>query len=146
MVKMTIRSDDKEIEFEGEKAEILDIYYEIMETSITFHAPKHTVPSKPVTKVETLKMKPPTDDDLIEYILSRPKYSHDIIEIEKHFLGKRIAARSYPSLYRTLANQLKRVRKKIEEEKQGEFEAIRTKARNLKRYAFHPRAMEKVFA
>ena len=145
MVKMKVKRGDREFEFEGEKAEILEIYRELTQITPAVHVTEHrrkTLEGKRVMP----NVKLPSDSDLIEYILSRPKYSHDIVEIQKCFFGVRMSSRANPSLYRRLANQLHRVRKSIEQTEKGEFETITGKAKNLKRYVFHPiSSLEKVF-
>lgn len=135
---MRFKSGDKEFEFEGENVEILELYDEIVKRLEGVVAPKPVEPVRIPAKRGIEFFKLPSDDDLISFILSKPKYSHDIVEVQEHFFGKRIPSRANPRLYRKLAQQLFRVRKIIEEKEQGRFQTITSPSRNLKRYVFEP--------
>ncbi|NWG10285.1 hypothetical protein HXY33_00810 [Candidatus Bathyarchaeota archaeon] len=82
--------------------------------------------------------KMPTSDALFEYVLSKPRYEHDIKQVGEAFFGKQIKAREYPNLYRKLSYELEKVRKRIEKEKNGAFEQKKSTFRNLKKYIFKP--------
>ena len=69
-----------------------------------------------------LKEKIPTQETLINYIVSKPNFEHNIFEIQEHFFGRKFSShgvdeKKYNALYRRLV----RVRKKIEEEYGGRF-------------------------
>lgn len=85
-----------------------------------------------------LMQKMPTSDALFEYIMSKPRYEHDIKQIGEAFFGKQIKAREYPNLYRKLSYELEKMRKRIEREKNGAFEQKKSTFRNLKKYVFKP--------
>jgi len=80
----------------------------------------------------------PTVEQLVSFILGKSRYEHDIVEIEDHFLMKRITSRDSPNLYRKLALDLQKARKVIEAQKQGAFEQQATTKKNLKKYVFKP--------
>ncbi len=70
----------------------------------------------------SIKEKIPTQETLINYIVSKPNFEHNIFEIQDHFFGRRFGshgpdAKKYNALYRRLV----RVRGKIEKEHGGKF-------------------------
>jgi hypothetical protein len=85
-----------------------------------------------------LTKKMPMLDQLVIYILGKPKFEHDIIDVEMQFFGKQIKSRQYGRLYRELRAKLENARKTIESSQHGAFERRSTHPRNLQRYSFKP--------
>lgn len=83
-----------------------------------------------------LAKKMPTVDQLIEYILTKPKFEHDIADIGVRFFGKQVRSREYGKLYRQLRAKLEIARRRIEADQHGAFERRTTRPRNLHVYAF----------
>lgn len=83
-----------------------------------------------------LAKKMPSVDQLIEYILGKPRFEHDIVDIGKKFFGKQVNSRQYEKLYRELRTKLEFARKSIEASQGGAFERKPTPSRNLPAYTF----------
>ncbi len=80
----------------------------------------------------------PTVEQLIAYILSKPKFEHDIVDVGMKFFHKPLKSRKYGRLYRQLKAKLENARKQIEATQRGAFERRSTPARNLQIYTFKP--------
>lgn len=86
--------------------------------------------------MQELSKKMPTVDQLAFYILGKPNFEHDIVDVSKRFFGKQINSRQYGKLYRELRTKLETARKSIEASKRGAFERKPTPYRNLPKYTF----------
>ena len=148
-----LRQDPKTgcFEFEGTPQELLSIYDElkqrkektiqIADTVPHKFDPPGTIPPAPSLRLlecELLKINMPTVDQLTTYILSKPKFEHDILDVETHFFKKQIKSRKYGRLYRELRTKLENARKSIEVSKHGAFERRSSRPRNLQVYTFKP--------
>ena len=133
MPKMRYRAQDGvEFEFEGEPEEIMKLY------QLTTGRPIHTVSPKPEKEKPTEKpmFNLPSDKEVEDYIKSKPNYQHDMFEVQRHFLGRKLLSRgSTAHIYHRITRQLRAIRKKIEKEEGGEFKEEFTKG-GLKRYTF----------
>jgi len=83
-----------------------------------------------------LVKKMPTVSQLVTYILSKPKFEHDIADVGLQFFGRQIKSREYGKLYRALRAKLDMARKAIEASQHGAFERRSTHPRNLQVYTF----------
>jgi hypothetical protein len=143
----------KNSEWEGTPQELLSIYDGLKQrfgntTQIGNNVPRQYDPT-PLTFVRhahappycdypELAKKIPTVEQLESYILSKPKFEHDIIDVARKFFGKPIKSREYGKLYRELSAKLDKARKLIEASEHGAFERRSTRPRNLQVYAFRP--------
>jgi hypothetical protein len=144
-----------QIEWEGTPQELLSIYDGLKQrlgNTIQLSSPitiKYDVTRRPTigqlrTQVRIvppddyadLAQKMPTVDQLMLYILGKPKFQHDIVDIELNFFKKQINSRKYGRLYRELRNKLEMARKNIESTQHGAFERRSTRPRNLQVYTF----------
>jgi hypothetical protein len=149
-----LRQDPKgNFEWEGTPQELLSIYDELkqrtektiqitdtvlhkFEPSNAIHTPIDL--SSRLLEYQQLNEKMPTIDQLTVYILSKPNFEHDILDVETHFFKKQIKSRKYGRLYRELRARLENARKSIEASKHGAFERRSARPRNLKVYTFKP--------
>lgn len=152
MPKLKFKIYEREFEAEGTEEEILSLYDRLCTHMDELKMAKSNSVDladldAEAEKYEELVQSMPTVEQLVSFILFRPKYEHDIVEIENHFLKKRITSRDNPSLYRKLSFDLQKARKVIETQKQGAFEQQATPTKNLKKYVFKPlsRSLTDVF-
>jgi hypothetical protein len=141
-----------QLEWEGTPQELLAIYDGLkqrandnLQLGITI-TPKTTIVSSGTFASGKIRFKPsdeqelsskmPTVDQLVSYILGKPRFEHDIVEVGKKFFGKQLKSRDYKKLYRQLRMNLETARKSIEVSQQGAFERKRTPDRNLPAYIF----------
>lgn len=85
---------------------------------------------------QELSKKMPTVDQLAVYILGKPRFQHDIVDVSMKFFGKQLKSREYGRLYRQLRIRLDDARKRIEALQRGAFERRPTPDRNLPEYIF----------
>jgi hypothetical protein len=145
------------IEFEGTPQELLSIFDGLKQRGIVTSSDsdvktliyngiryrasspeKRRTTLEKITESQNLEARMPTEDQLVEYIVSKPRYEHDIVDVAKRFFGKQIKSREHQRLYRQLHQELVRARARIEIEKRGAFEQHSTSAKNLKVYSFRP--------
>jgi hypothetical protein len=137
MAKLRWKIGEKEYEIEGEPSEILKIHEEL--TGKIEHPSDHSERSaKPAGKPSVLNAKVPEAHQIIEFILSKPNYAHNSIEIQEQFLKRRVTSRGYPSLYRRLVLNIEKARQEIERTKSGKFEAHRSIKNQEKTWTFKP--------
>ena len=136
-------------EFEGTDQELLAIYDGLLkkrqtdQIQIVDQVPHKFDPPPPTHRqfaleVQELRKSMPTIDQLITYLLSKPKFEHDILDVETHFFTKQINSRKYGRLYRELRTKLENARKSIEVSQHGAFERRSARPRNLQVYSFRP--------
>lgn len=149
MAKFRIDSIIGHLEFEGTDQEILTIYdglikrhnasnpsnhIQIVNTvSHKYDPPKHFVLQCDYSE---LAKKMPTVDQITTYIMCKPKFEHDIVDVGKKFFDKPINSRQYGKLYRELRMKLENARKQIETTQHGAFERRSAPQRNLQIYSF----------
>jgi hypothetical protein len=142
-----LRQDPKTgcFEWEGTPQELLSIYDELKQRlgntiQIGNTIPhKYDIPPKHIAlqcDYSELAQKMPNTGQLVTYILSKPKFEHDIIDVELKFFGKQIKSREHGRLYRELRAKLESARKMIETSQHGAFERRTTRPRNLQVYTF----------
>jgi hypothetical protein len=155
MAKLRYDSVNGKAEFEGSPEEILAIFDGLKQREIAGERIKtivvngkryrathphdtegHTLLQPETIEQRELEAKMPTIKELFEYILSKPKYEHDIIDVSKKFFGKQIKAREHGKLYRKLKARLELTRKGMEASQRGAFERRRSPYRNLQIYTF----------
>lgn len=145
-IRLEVKIGDRDYALEGTKAMVLDMLsdlekkYERKDStnlSVSVTLPHRTLPPRRV-KTKTTTMDVPTVEQLVDYILTKVRYEHNIVEVEDVFWGKKITARENQLLYRKLHDNLGKARHKIETMKQGKFEQQLTSSRNLKKYIFRP--------
>jgi hypothetical protein len=135
------------IEWTGTPQELLAIYDGLKErlsnnvqikTGISEKFEPRFVPQffQSQSDIQELSKKMPSVDQLITYIFEKPRFEHDIVEVEKKFFDKQLNTRIYPKLYRELRAKLDVARKSIEESQRGAFERKPTRHRNLPFYTF----------
>lgn len=75
----------------------------------------------PVVPTERL----PSDEEVFEYITSKPAFAHTLGEIHKHFFGRKLSSRDPRTrpLYHQIRTQVFDVQGKIEREYGGKFES-----------------------
>ena len=153
-----LRQDPKTgcFEFEGTPQELLSIYDELRQRTkenpqaiqIVDTVPRKFDPSVPMRaspnlgarmlEYEQLSKRMPTVDQLTAYILCKPNFEHDILDVETKFFEKQIKSRKYGRLYRELRAKLENARKSIEISQHGAFERRSARPRNLQVYSFKP--------
>jgi hypothetical protein len=150
MARMRYDPKTGNFEWEGTAQELLEIYDGLKQRSsntlqIGNSIPRrYDIPRKLVTSkirllpsdYDELEKKMPTVEELVAYVLSKPKYEHDIVDIGKKFFGKQINSRKYGKLYRDLSANLDRARKSIEATQRGAFEQRPAPNRNLRIFSF----------
>jgi len=134
--------------WEGTPEELLSIYDGLKQRLGNTIQIENNIPRKyDVAPIHNIKLrcdytelakKMPTIDQLAIYILSKPKFEHDIVDVATNFFGKQIKSREYGRLYRQLRTRLENARKLIEVNQHGAFERRTTHPRNLQRYTFRP--------
>lgn len=130
-------------EWEGTPQELLEIYDGLKQRLGNAIQTRNNVPrrynlsQKPIpSDYSELAQKMPSVEQLRTYILGKPKFEHDIVNVAKRFFGKPVKSREYGRLYRQLRNRLETARKQIEAFEGGAFEQKSTPTRNLKAYTF----------
>ena len=140
----------KDFEWEGTPQELLEIYDGLKERlgntlQVENSIPRqYNLPQKPIIRpanrmrsdYSELAKKMPSVEQLMVYILGKPKFEHDIIDVGMKFFGKPIKSREYGRLYRHLRSRLDEARKRIEASEHGAFERKPTPNRNLPAYTF----------
>jgi hypothetical protein len=142
MAKMRYDSANNAFEFEGTPQELLSVYDGLKQRKTLsdkeikrVHERILTQATRQAEHVE-LESKMPTSEQLVSYILSKPKFEHDIVEVGIKFFGKAIKSRKYGKLYRELRDKLEKTRKLIEADQHGAFERRSGRPRNLQVYTF----------
>lgn len=129
-------------EWIGTPQELLEIYdglkQRLGDTLQTQPPQKATIqlPNRMPSDYSEMTEKMPTVKQLITYILEKPRFEHDIVDVGKKFFGKPVKSREYGRLYRQLKARLETARKEIEAIQRGAFERRSTHPRNLKVYTF----------
>jgi hypothetical protein len=145
MAKMRFDPSTGNAEWEGTPQELLLIYESLKQRfGNTPRIENPTSPQRdPVPKhippycdYAELAKKMPTIEQLMTYILSKPRFEHDILDVGVKFFGKPIKSRQYGKLYRELRTKLELVRKAIEVSQRGAFEQRPAPNRNLRIYTF----------
>jgi hypothetical protein len=103
-----------------------------------------TLRKKPVSKdgvmplpVKLTDMPLPSIDAVINYILQKPLYKHDLPEIQMKFFGRVFQSRGADQrMWHRTARQLKMAREIIEKRFGGKFKEGSAGERNLKQYTF----------
>jgi len=128
MPKMRYKTRDGiEFEFEGEEEEILRLYQRVV-----------TMVGQPVSsKTEIEDPELPSDKEVIQYIISKPNFEHDIFDVQERFFGKRFTSRDKETrrMYHRIHRQLRGVRETIEKQVKGKFVST-TGDKGVKRYTF----------
>lgn len=142
----TLKFTIKGVEFEyiGEEDEIVSFINRFLGESMMPHV--QAKPVSPATSpsaivsTETRKMidiPAPKDEDVIAYITSKPDFSHDLFEVQKHFFGRTFKSRGTSKrMYHRTARQLRLIRRTIEEQHKGRFIETKGSERGLKRFVF----------
>lgn len=143
MPSLKFRIKDFEFEYIGEHEEMVKFIQELM-------ASPSNVNILPTTSTKSLNPKPihferattslqvslPSDEAVLEYIISQPSYEHTLFEIQKHFFHQTFPSRGATlSMYLKMAKQLRHVQGEIERRFKGRFERKRGKLR-LNYYVF----------
>lgn len=119
MPKMRYRTKDgEEFEFDGEELEIRRLLQMVREM---FTQPPTQASETVATKEEpTIEM--PGDAEIEAYIKSKPRYEHNMVDIQRHFFGTFYSSRSpNKRIYHTMNKRIANIRKKIETEEKGKF-------------------------
>lgn len=150
MAKLRCDSINGHFEWEGTPQELLEIYDGLKQRlgntiQIENSVPRQYDPTPPFVRhahvlphcdYSELAKKMPTVAQLTAYILSKPKFEHDIADVGLQFFGRQIKSREYGKLYRELRAKLDMARKAIEVSQHGAFDRRSTHPRNLQVYTF----------
>lgn len=116
MVKLKFKIKDHDVECDGTVEEIQKLLSSLIrgDSEIRLGRQRPEI---------NLKEKIPAQEKLINYIISKPNFEHNIFEIQEYFFGKHFGSRGddgkqYNALYRRLV----RVREKIEKDYNGKFQ------------------------
>ncbi|HSV49929.1 MAG TPA: hypothetical protein VLH35_06395, partial [Candidatus Acidoferrales bacterium] len=81
----------------------------------------------------------PSNESLMDYIMSKPDYTHDITDIQQHFFGRKFKSRGETQLmYHRMNRQLTEIRAQIEKNQDGIFNPFPIE-KNLIQYVFKKR-------
>lgn len=69
----------------------------------------------------------PSKDNILEYIIKKPDYEHDTVELQEKFLQRRVKSREEKELYFAFDRIVRDVKKEIEEKYNGKWEIAMTK-------------------
>ena len=147
-LKFTIKG--VEFQFEGTEQEVLRFINQFFGASMSLpeHAPiafektNAEETTRKVDKPKAIELPLPSDNELINYITSKPQFSHDILEIQDHFFGRRFSSRGADQrMYHRIARKLRSVRALIEKQWDGNFKQVPSEQRNLKRFTFEKNTM-----
>jgi len=96
---------------------------------------QRTKPETEPIKITDLPL--PDDETVMNYILSKPQYTHDLVEIQQKFFSRTFQSRGKDQrMYHRTARQLELVRKTIEKRFGGTFKGEPAGKRNLRRFIF----------
>jgi hypothetical protein len=131
-----IKDGTKDIEFmfEGQEDEVLRLYHKV--TGLVVKPLQQTLETARTEQKPRISM--PTDQEVEEFIKSRPDYEHDLHIVQNQFFGRTFQSRG-PSMhmYHKTNRQLRSVREKIEREEGRKFKEEIVE-RNFKHYRVEP--------
>jgi hypothetical protein len=137
-LKFTIKG--VEFEYIGEEAEIMSFINRFLGVSTTAPIQKTLNVRKPHRSIEhepAIDLPLPSDEEVMNYILSKKDYIHDSREVQQHFFGQTFMSRGkWQRMYYKTTVQLRTVRETIEKQQKGKFEERPSGERNLKRFVF----------
>ena len=138
----TLKFKIKGVEFEyvGQEDEIISFINRFLGESITFPVQAKQVSptaTQRTTQKEMIDYPSPPDKEIIEYITSKPNFSHNLFEIQNHFFGQTFKSRG-PSkrMYHRTSRQMRLIRRTIEEQYNGKFIETKGPGKGLKRFIF----------
>jgi hypothetical protein len=142
-LKFTIKG--VEFQYEAEEEQILRFINRFRAGDVTM--PIQTKPilrsqveaSQEETTQKVVDLDLPTDDEVIKYITSKPKFSHDLFEVQRAFFNQTFKSRGVERrMYHRTARQLRLVRQFIEEKFNGKFMEEKSDTPGMKRFVFQP--------
>ena len=93
--------------------------------------------------LENIKEQLPSKQQIIDYILSKPKYENDSADIQQNFLGRHIKSKSEERLYHNFAQLIRNAREDIVKNHNGEWVDVGTiplgGRSHVKKYKFKPK-------
>lgn len=91
-------------------------------STLTARTPR---PQSKFTKQGKVDYPPISDEDVKQYILSKPDYRHTLFEVQMSFYNRIFKSRRETQLmYHRTAKQLRRIRNEIATEQKGKFQEI----------------------
>jgi hypothetical protein len=93
--------------------------------------------AKPIREESPIDVALKPDSDIISYVTSQPKFTHDLFSVQEHVYGRIFRSRGAgQKMYHKTRRQLGLVQKKIEEIHGGEFKKIEDPSTGIKRFVF----------
>jgi len=142
----TLKFKAKGVEFEyiGEQDELVSFLNKFLSGSMALsnQAQPVTPTVAPTTthridKEGMIDFSLPPMEKVLEYVTSKPDFTHDLVEIQKHFFARKFESRREGKrMYHKTRRQLSLVRKTIEEKYNGKFTETKGSKRGMKRYIF----------
>jgi hypothetical protein len=151
MLKLTFTYKGRQWQLEGEDQQIINFLSSFPEgtlelgaqTETSFDPPRlqsHSrTPHKSTAKTAMIEQPLRSDEEVKQYLLSRPDYNHVLFEVQQHFFKRTFTSRGEESrMYHRTIRQLREVRQAIAKERHGEFREVKGNIRGQKRYVFEP--------
>lgn len=140
-LKFTIKG--VEFQYVGDQDEVVSFIKRFLSESVTLPAqakqvsPKTSIFTQRIGPEEIIDKPIPSDEKVIEYITSKPDFSHDLFDVQTYFFGITFKSRGKEQrMYHRTARQLRMVRQVIEKQHDGKFKAVKGAKRGLKRFVF----------
>jgi len=143
-LKFTIKS--VEFQYIGSEDEITNFISHFIDETMTIQATRamvqptgrtrKTVAEEAKSQI-TIELPLHSEKEVMEYVVSKPQFSHDLFEVQEHFYGRKFTSRKDGvKMYHKTLRQLKMIRKKIEEQYAGQFKVLKGEQRGQKRFVF----------
>lgn len=155
MLKLTFTYKGRQWQLEGEDQQIVSFLASFPEGTIkpytqldsspdaSFDPPR--LPSRSGTahrtaaKIVMIDQQLPSNEEIKEYLLTKPNFAHDLFDVQKRFFGRIFTSRREEQrMYHRTIRQLREIRRAIEQEQHGKFKEIKGEIRGQKRYVFEP--------
>ena len=147
MLKLIFTYKGRQWQIEGEDQQIISFIASFPEgTAEINHSQPVSMGEKPRYKVKSSHTETPQSmideplrsmGEVVQYLLNKPAFSHDLFEVQEHFYGRKFTSRGTEArMYNRTIHQLREARKMIERAKGGTFKETRGEIRGQKRYVF----------
>ncbi len=96
-----------------------------------------TIPKPTSSETDVIDLPLPPDEEVMEYITSKPHFAHSTFEIHEKFFGRRFSSRDEQTkrMYHRIHRQLTKIREKIEKQFEGKWKST-IKDGGVKEYTF----------
>lgn len=149
MAKLKFRIAGVDFEYDGDASDVERLIERLLRNTTRF-TPSQTfltteplsaktplpTPQSELTSRGEIRLRLRPNEEIKQYILDKPRYRHNLFEVQTAFFGKTFKSRGETRhMYHKTARQLRQIRKQIEHEKRGKFKA-RLQEGGIKQFIF----------